>query len=1158
MKQRGIKLVFAKLAVAVLVVGLVSSLQQVKVFALDSDFSDGITVDSVLDTADNNIGNGACNDGSGNCTLRAAIAEANANAGLDTIEFAIAGAGPHTITLGSSLPFVSGDTVIDGYTQLGSSVNTTIAPLPFDFSLAIVITGSGSLTISGDNSVISGLDMQVPLTITGDTVTVTGNDLQDGLVITSAANTTTVGGTSASDRNIIDGLEISGSNSTVLGNYIGVEADGVSSSSSDGILANDLNHIVGGSAAGSTNVISGTTSTYAIQIQGDGIDNGGLFTVQGNYIGTDYTGLAALPNNRGIGPAGEEVVIGGAAAGARNIISGNNAAGIFGNPEETITIENNYIGVGVDGVTPLGNGLTPGVDDVDIIDGIRFFQEEDVKTITDNIVSNNGGNGIHEAYNSTISGNEISNNTTSGIYISGYFNVIDFNIIEGNGTFGASVRNTSGVSKSFNDNIVENNDGGGLQLLAGADDIVLDDNSFSTNTGVGVTITGSGNSGLIFTSNTIDQNTEEGVWDSGDGGPVNFEDNSIDDNGSHGVLIDGVGDLTFQNANVITNNGGSGIYADNSPDLVIGGVGVSDGNTITGNDGNGVTLVNSTTNSPILGNEISDNSDLGIDLSNDGVTENDELDPDTGPNDLLNFPLRDLVTEVGADTEVEFVTDLPAGNYRIEFFSNPSGADPTGNGEGEVYLGATDIISAGTGEENFSYTLTGVTGVADLAMTATEDLGEGEYGATSEFGEEYIPPPPVSDLALTKTLDNPEDYEQDGVVNYTLTLTNDGPDPVILNQFDGSGNPFATSLFVDVLPPDHSISAGVGVPFFPSNTTDVTCLWYGPGSAASADPLFSNHEAYSIVVCAYSAIPEYSLNDGDSIVMTIPTVLSSDSSLNYMNFAFTSTFNDVDPEFPSLIPETCDEAYTAEESDAIDCLLQYPVNNFAFAGAPTDVELTKVLNNPEDVAEGETVSYTVTFTNNGPGDINLANYPLSSTTTLFNDLYPGADLTFVESATEDISCLDVGPGSSAFLGSAAEDHPDHQLLSCGYFGASQAIPSGGSFDIVLNFTVDSGTSSDFTNYVFHTATTADPDSQALLGAVFGASEDVMDSLTSNNFARASIVPIEDPTDGAEESAVSDGLSGTGRNIALIAIVAALLIAAGGTGYYLRRRMKTTR
>ena len=77
------------------------------------------TVTSTGDGGDISPGNGVCDDGTGNCTLRAAIEEANAIAGKDTIAFGIPGAGVHTIQPTIELPFITDSVVIDGYTQPG-------------------------------------------------------------------------------------------------------------------------------------------------------------------------------------------------------------------------------------------------------------------------------------------------------------------------------------------------------------------------------------------------------------------------------------------------------------------------------------------------------------------------------------------------------------------------------------------------------------------------------------------------------------------------------------------------------------------------------------------------------------------------------------------------------------------------------------------------------------------------------------------------------------------------------------------------------------------------------------------------------------------------------------------------------------------------------
>jgi CSLREA domain-containing protein len=66
-----------------------------------------LTVDSLNDTDDSNLGNGVCADGSSNCTLRAAIEEANALAGQDSIDFSVTG----VIDIGSELPISTAMTI---------------------------------------------------------------------------------------------------------------------------------------------------------------------------------------------------------------------------------------------------------------------------------------------------------------------------------------------------------------------------------------------------------------------------------------------------------------------------------------------------------------------------------------------------------------------------------------------------------------------------------------------------------------------------------------------------------------------------------------------------------------------------------------------------------------------------------------------------------------------------------------------------------------------------------------------------------------------------------------------------------------------------------------------------------------------------------------
>ncbi len=80
--------------------------------------------------------------------------------------------------------------------------------------------------------------------------------------------------------------------------------------------------------------------------------------------------------------------------------------------------------------------------------------------------------------------------------------------------------------------------------------------------------------------------------------------------------------------------------------------------------------------------------------------------------------------------------DVPAGTYRLEFFANPSGADPTGYGEGEVFVGAATLTHTGSGPEPFGAAFPGSAGDV-ITATITEDSGGG-YGSTSEFSSAVI------------------------------------------------------------------------------------------------------------------------------------------------------------------------------------------------------------------------------------------------------------------------------------------------------------------------------------------------------------------------------------------------------------------------------------
>ncbi|MBP9738926.1 hypothetical protein KBD20_04515, partial [Candidatus Saccharibacteria bacterium] len=176
----------------------------------------------------------------------------------------------------------------------------------------------------------------------------------------------------------------------------------------------------------------------------------------------------------------------------------------------------------------------------------------------------------------------------------------------------------------------------------------------------------------------------------------------------------------------------------------------------------------------------------------------------------------------------------------------------------------------------------------------------------------------------------------------------------------------------------------------------------------------------------------------------------------------------------------------------------------------------KELVTPFNATPGETVSYDITLSNNGPMGLDLA----LADDSLFSDVYPGADLTYVDTSTADVSCLDLGPGSSAYIGPAGQDHPDHQLLACGYNGASQTLAPGEDFTVRLNFMVTNSVSSSFTNYAIHAALPTDLDVLYLSNLFVNATEDILDTTTNENFAKVTYTnpdSIDTDDDGITDS-----------------------------------------
>src|SRR5262249_19659932 len=124
------------------------------------------------------------------------------------------------------------------------------------------------------------------------------------------------------------------------------------------VACGSANNTIGGTAAGARNVISGNNPGVWFTCT-----SGSANLVEGNFIGTDVTGTAALGSGfAGVDRRADDNTIGGTTAGARNVISGNLGDGvlILSGARKNL-VQGNFIGTDVTGTKSLGSNSSNGV-----------------------------------------------------------------------------------------------------------------------------------------------------------------------------------------------------------------------------------------------------------------------------------------------------------------------------------------------------------------------------------------------------------------------------------------------------------------------------------------------------------------------------------------------------------------------------------------------------------------------------------------------------------------------------------------------------------------------------------------------------------------------------------------------------------------------------
>ena len=185
-------------------------------------------------------------------------------------------------------------------------------------------------------------------------------------------------------------------------------------------------------------------------------------------------------------------------------------------------------------------------------------------------------------------------------------------------------------------------------------------------------------------------------------------------------------------------NTGEGVIV-RSPNNVIGGAEPGAANTVANNFGFEVSVFgDAATGNRILGNAIFSNGDPGIELGGDGVgREQDPKDPDTGPNNLQNFPEVISAEKIsGSETIIRGTLDSTPSTrkkkktFTIQLFANDPRADASAN-EGEIFLGQKRVTTDRKGKVSFVFE-TGQPLVSGDRITAT---ATGPGGNTSEFSD---------------------------------------------------------------------------------------------------------------------------------------------------------------------------------------------------------------------------------------------------------------------------------------------------------------------------------------------------------------------------------------------------------------------------------------
>ena len=618
---------------------------------------------------------------SGAGSLRQAILNANANSGPDTITFQISSMAPFTINLSSALPAVTDPVTIDATTQPGYSGTPVV-----ELNGASTVAGSVGLQLNSAFNTVLGLAInRFPaqgIVLSGVSNVIQGNFIGTdttgtlargngsfGIWVKSLGNQ--IGGNKAGNGNVISGGNDTGiyiyntSSNIVQGDYIGISAmgtDPLGNLNSGVTIDGSSGNLIGGGTVGARNFLSGN-GVSGVFLNGAGASRN---VIQGNYIGTDYSGGLVVSN------ANDGITLNGAPSNtiSGNVISGNGTNGVFLNGAGAVSnsVAGNFIGTDAAGKLALGNrnaGVTIAAASGNLIgasnvisgnlrDGIFLTGGASGNLVQGNIIglSAAGANALPNGFNGisisgassntiggsvAVAGNVISGNANNGVgilMVTDILNIVCGNYIGTDVTGRKAVANTlAGVRVQGCSNVV-----GGVTAGSG--------NVISGNGQQGVWLVGiNGNvTGNVVAGNLIGLDTtgagslgnaNAGIGISGAarnqiGGTAAAARNVISANGNSssglgGVFFAGAGTTgnqlqgnyigTDASGTLALGNVNDGIYLQQAGTNFIGGSAAGAGNLISANGVDGIYLTNASWN-PIQGNFIGTKADGANALGN--------------------------------------------------------------------------------------------------------------------------------------------------------------------------------------------------------------------------------------------------------------------------------------------------------------------------------------------------------------------------------------------------------------------------------------------------------------------------------------------------------------------------------------------------------------